>query len=367
MHLKNLHLVNYKNYEEADISLSSGINCFVGKNGAGKTNILDAVHYLSMCKSYMNVIDRQNIRFEQPFFVIQGDWFKEETTTNIHCAVKVGAKKVFRRNKKEYEKLADHIGQFPAVMISPYDRDLISEGSDLRRKWMDGIISQFDRKYLDDIQKYAKVLQQRNALLKNMAEHRLFDRESIEVWNMQMVQLGERIFEHRKEFLASFIPIFQKHYDSIGNESEQVSLAYRSQLNDGDFGQLLLNAERKDAQMRYSTVGTHRDDLIFEIKGHPVKKFGSQGQQKSYIIALRLAQYEWLKAQLSVTPVLLLDDIFDKLDQTRVERLMKLVHDQFFGQVLVSDTDEERVRDIFAKNELESKLFRVSEGGVEEA
>ena len=294
MHLKNLHLVNYKNYEEAEISLSSGINCFVGKNGAGKTNILDAVHYLSMCKSYMNVIDRQNIRFEQPFFVIQGDWVKEESTVNIHCAVKVGAKKVFRRNKKEYEKLADHIGQFPAVMISPYDRDLISEGSELRRKWMDGIISQFDRKYLEDIQKYAKVLQQRNALLKNMAEHRLFDRESIEVWNMQMVQLGERIFERRKEFLESFIPVFQKHYDSIGLESEQVSLTYRSQLKEGDFAQLLINSERKDAQTRYTNVGTHRDDLIFEIKGHPIKKFGSQGQQKSYIIALRLAQYEWL-------------------------------------------------------------------------
>ncbi|MFK7786652.1 MAG: DNA replication/repair protein RecF [Crocinitomicaceae bacterium] len=367
MHLKKLHLFNYKNYEEAEISLSSGINCFVGKNGAGKTNVLDAVHYLSMCKSYMNAVDRQNIRFDQPFFVIQGDWMKEDTTTNIHCAVKVGSKKVFRRNKKEYEKLADHIGQFPAVMISPYDRDLISEGSDLRRKWMDGIIAQFDRKYLDDIQKYAKVLQQRNALLKNMAEHRLFDRESIEVWNMQMVQLGERIFERRKEFLESFIPVFQKHYDSIGNESEKVSLTYRSQLNDGDFNQLLLNAERKDAVMRYSTVGTHRDDLVFEIKDHPVKKFGSQGQQKSYIIALRLAQYEWLKAQLNVTPVLLLDDIFDKLDQTRVERLIKLVHDQFFGQVLVSDTDEDRVRDIFAKNDLKSKIFRVDEGAVEEA
>ncbi|NVK63889.1 MAG: DNA replication/repair protein RecF [Flavobacteriales bacterium] len=367
MHLENLHLVNFKNYEEADISLTSGINCFVGKNGAGKTNILDAVHYLSMCKSYMNVIDRQNIRFEQPFFVIQGDWQKENTSINIHCAVKVGAKKVFRRNKKEYEKLADHIGQFPAVMISPYDRDLISEGSELRRKWMDGIIAQFDRKYLADIQKYAKVLQQRNALLKNMAEHRLFDRESIEVWNIQMIQLGERIFERRKEFLESFIPVFQKHYNTIGNTDEQVSLTYRSHLLEGDFETLLQRAERKDAQTRYSTVGTHRDDLIFEIKGHPVKKFGSQGQQKSYIIALRLAQYEWLKEQLGVTPVLLLDDIFDKLDQTRVERLMKLVHDQFFGQVLVSDTDEERVRDIFAKNDLESKLFRVAEGGVSEA
>src|SRR3989338_3532758 len=194
MHLQNLYLVNFKNYEESEIVLSEGINCFVGENGAGKTNILDAVHYLSIFKSYMNSLDRQNIRFEQPFFVVQGDWFKDGQSVNIHCAVKLGSKKIFRRNKREYEKLSEHIGQFPAVMISPYDRDLISEGGEVRRKWMDGIISQFDRSYLDHIQRYAKVVAQRNALLKNMAEHRLFDRESIEVWNDQMVDLGTRIY-----------------------------------------------------------------------------------------------------------------------------------------------------------------------------
>ncbi|MDG1427635.1 MAG: DNA replication/repair protein RecF [Crocinitomicaceae bacterium] len=365
MHLQNLHLVNFKNYVEADIPLSKGINCFVGNNGAGKTNILDAVHYLSMCKSYMNVVDRQNIKFEEPFFVIQGEWQKEDQVISIHCAVKTGSKKVFRRNKKEYEKLADHIGQFPAVMISPYDRDLISEGSDLRRKWMDGIISQFDRKYLDDIVKYSKVLAQRNALLKNMAEHRLFDRESIEVWNVQMAELGHRIHDKRKQFLEAFIPVFQKHYNSIGNVSELVELNYRSQLNERPLDELLLEFERKDAHTRYSNAGTHKDDLLFEIKGHPVKKFGSQGQQKSFIIALRLAQYEWLKQKLGVTPVLLLDDIFDKLDHDRVKRLMTLVADHFFGQVLVTDTDEDRVRQIFSSNDLESKIFKVADGAIE--
>ncbi len=364
MHLQNLHLVNFKNYDEADISFSKGINCFVGNNGVGKTNILDAVHYLSMCKSYMNVVDRQNIQFDQPFFVIQGDWIKDENTISIHCAVKVGAKKVFRRNKKEYEKLADHIGQYPAVMISPYDRDLISEGSDLRRKWMDGIISQFDRRYLDDLVKYGKVLAQRNALLKNMAEHRLFDRESIDVWNVQMVELGHRIYDKRKSFLEAFIPVFQKHYNAIGNESEQVELNYKSQLNDTRLDQLLEEFERKDAHTRYSNAGTHKDDLLFEIKGHPVKKFGSQGQQKSFIIALRLAQYEWLKQKLGVTPVLLLDDIFDKLDRIRVNRLMTLVADNFFGQVIVTDTDEDRIREIFASNELECKIFHVENGVI---
>ena len=366
MHLKSIHLINFKNYEEAEIALSSNVNCFVGMNGSGKTNILDAVHYLSLCKSYMNVLDRQNIRFDQQFFAIQGIWEKEEQEIAIHCAVKAGAKKVFKRNKKEYEKLADHIGQFPAVMISPYDRDLISEGSELRRKWMDGIISQFDRHYLDDIQKYGKILDQRNALLKNMYEQRLFDRESIEVWNDQMSRIGSAIHQKRKQFLEEFIPVFQERYNYIGLEDEEVQLEYRSQLNEMSFDDLLKAFEKKDAITHYSNGGTHKDDLLFTIKGHPIKKFGSQGQQKSFIIALRLAQYDWLKKQLNVNPVLLLDDIFDKLDQIRVKKLLNLVSNNYFGQVLVTDTDEERLRDIFQTGDFESKLFSVDQGVVSE-
>ena len=366
MHLKSIHLINFKNYEEAEIALSSNVNCFVGMNGSGKTNILDAVHYLSLCKSYLNVLDRQNIRFDQQFFAIQGIWEKEEQEIAIHCAVKAGAKKVFKRNKKEYEKLADHIGQFPAVMISPYDRDLISEGSELRRKWMDGIISQFDRHYLDDIQKYGKILDQRNALLKNMYEQRLFDRESIEVWNDQMSHFGTAIHQKRKQFLEEFIPVFQERYNYIGLEEEEVHLEYRSQLNEMSFDDLLKAFEKKDTITHYSNGGTHKDDLLFTIKGHPIKKFGSQGQQKSFIIALRLAQYDWLKKQLNVNPVLLLDDIFDKLDQIRVKKLLNLVSNNYFGQVLVTDTDEERLRNIFQTGDFESKMFSVNQGVVSE-
>lgn len=366
MHLKSIHLINFKNYEEAEISLSSNVNCFVGSNGSGKTNILDAVHYLSLCKSYMNVLDRQNIRFDEQFFAIQGKWEKEEQEITIHCAVKNGAKKVFKRNKKEYEKLADHIGQFPAVMISPYDRDLISEGSELRRKWMDGIISQFDRKYLESIQKYGKILDQRNALLRNMYDHGLFDRESIEVWNEQMVLIGTEIHAKRKLFLNEFIPVFQERYNYIGLEEEEVHLEYRSQLNDQTFEDLIKAFEKKDAITHYSNAGTHKDDLLFTIKGHPIKKFGSQGQQKSFIIALRLAQYDWLKKQLNVQPVLLLDDIFDKLDQKRVKKLLKLVSNHYFGQVLVTDTDEDRLRAIFQTGDVECKLFNVEQGVVTE-
>lgn len=364
MHLKDLHLINFKNYEETEVTLSEGVNCFVGSNGSGKTNILDAVYYLSMCKSYLNVLDRQNIRFGEQFFSIRGDWERDGQSIEIHCAVKQGSKKVFRKNKKEYEKLADHIGQFPVVMISPYDRDLISEGSELRRKWMDGIISQFDRKYLEDIQRYSRVLEQRNALLRNMYDHGLFDRESIEVWNVQLCNLGKSIHEKRQKFIEEFLPVFRERYNYIGQEDEAVGLEYRSQLHEASMEDLLIAFEKKDALSHYSNAGTHKDDLVFTIKGHPIKKFGSQGQQKSFIIALRLAQYEWLKQHLGVNPVLLLDDIFDKLDQQRVKKLLQLVSDHYFGQVLVTDTDLERLRSIFSENEIGLRIFEVNEGIV---
>jgi DNA replication and repair protein RecF len=364
MHLKELHLINFKNYEETELVLSEGVNCFVGLNGSGKTNILDAVYYLSMCKSYLNALDRQNIRFGEQFFSIRGDWQKGDKSVEIHCAVKQGSKKVFRKNKKEYDKLADHIGQFPVVMISPYDRDLISEGSELRRKWMDGIISQFDRKYLEDIQRYARVLEQRNALLRNMYDHGMFDRESIEVWNAQMCQLGKNIHEKRQQFIEEFLPVFRERYNYIGQEDEAVGLEYRSQLHDSTFEDLLQTYERKDALSHYSNAGTHKDDLVFTIKGHPIKKFGSQGQQKSFIIALRLAQYEWLKKHLEVNPVLLLDDIFDKLDQERVKTLLQLVSDHYFGQVLVTDTDLDRLKSIFSENEIGLRIFEVKESKI---
>lgn len=366
MYLKSLQLINFKNYEETEVPLCKGINCFVGVNGSGKTNILDAIHYLSMCKSYLNTVDRQNIRFDQQFFSIIGIFDKDEKEYTVHCALKAGAKKVFKQNKKEYEKLSEHIGLFPTVIISPYDKDLISEGSELRRKWMDGIISQSDREYLSDIQRYAKILIQRNALLKNMYENGFFERESIEVWNDQLTTVGKRIHQKRTDFLADFIPVFQRHYNQIGIDTDEVSLEYRSQLNDASFEVLLKQFERKDALMQYTNAGTHKDDLLFLIKGHPVKKFGSQGQQKSFIIALRLAQYDWLKRNLNLKPILLLDDIFDKLDRIRVQRLMDLVSSDFFGQVLVTDTDEDRIRDIFSENNLRGNVFKIDSGIVEQ-
>lgn len=359
MHLKSISLVNFKNYAQAEFELTPGINCFVGKNGSGKTNVLDAVHYLSMCKSYLNPVDKQNIRFNEQFFVVQGVWEDGEKEVEIYCGVKAGAKKIFKRNKAEYEKLADHIGNFPSVIISPYDRDLIAEGSEVRRRWMDGIISQFDRTYLDYLVRYAKIIDQRNALLKHFYENGFFERESMDVWDAQLIHAGTEIHRRRQSFLEEFIPVFQSYYQFIGETSEEVRMEYRSQLNDMSFGELLEQNRRKDAQSHFTTGGTHRDDLLFTIKGHPVKKFGSQGQQKSFVIALRLAQFDWLKRHLDKKPVLMLDDIFDKLDHERVEKLMSLVSDNIFGQVLVTDTEASRIRTIFDSIDMKYLLFEI--------
>ncbi|MGV3632523.1 MAG: DNA replication/repair protein RecF [Bacteroidota bacterium] len=366
MHIKSLSLVNFKNYRQAEFRFDAGVNCFVGKNGSGKTNILDAVHYLSMCRSYLNPVDKQNIRFGEHFFVIQGNWELDAGEQEVYCGVKAGHKKIIKKNKLEYERLADHIGLFPTVMISPYDRDLIAEGSEVRRKWMDGIISQFDRSYLDLLIRYGKILEQRNALLKQFYENGFFERESMDVWDEQLVPVGTEIFEKRQRFVADFLPVFNEYYNFIGEEEEQVEIEYKSQLTELPFAQLLEIHRRKDAQSQYSTAGTHKDDLVFTIKGNPIKKFGSQGQQKSFIIALRLAQFDWLTKQLNKKPVLMLDDIFDKLDSGRVEKLISLVSQNIFGQVLITDTDVERIRQLFesvsvAYNLLEVKLLNPEE------
>ena len=366
MQLKELSLHQFKNHHHSEISFSSGVNAFIGPNGSGKTNVLDAIHYLSMCKSYLNSIDKQNIEFDQKFFSISGKWEYDNKDYTVHCSYKLGAKKSVKLNKKEYEKLADHIGKFPVVFISPYDGDLINEGSELRRKWIDGIISQVDSSYLNHLQSYQKVLKQRNALLKNMHEHRLFDVESIEIWDVQMVKLGNEIHRTRSEFISSFIPIFKRFYEEIAEVEENVEINYKSQLNDTDFAQLLKEFHVKDSFTQYSNSGTHKDDLIFTIKEHPIKKFGSQGQQKSFIIALRLAQFEWLKQMKETNPILLLDDIFDKLDQTRVQKLVALVTNKFFGQVIISDTDKERMVKLLNRLSIKSKLFETIDGSVQE-
>ncbi|MCC5923234.1 MAG: DNA replication/repair protein RecF [Crocinitomicaceae bacterium] len=359
MYLNKLHLVNFKNYKQTEVVFHPDVNCLIGKNGQGKTNVLDAIYYLSMCKSYLNPIDSQNINFEEAFFVIQGEWVKDELPNNLYCGVKKGSKKVFKKNKVIYEKLSDHIGLFPVVMISPYDRNLISEGSEVRRKWMDGIVSQTDKSYLQNLMKYVKVLDQRNALLKKMNDFGFFQREEIEIWNDQLIRYGQPIYEQRKVFLDTFIPVFRKFYALLSSNSETVNISYKSQLDGANFKVLLSENEKKDYRKEYTTVGIHKDDLLFEIEGHPIKKYGSQGQQKTFLIALRLAQFEWLYQQTEIKPLMLLDDIFDKLDNSRVHQLMDMVSKKDFGQVFVTDTDVDRVEKIFNNISVPYALFEV--------
>ncbi|WP_066757932.1 DNA replication/repair protein RecF [Crocinitomix algicola] len=366
MHLNSLALVNFKNYKEATLELSPDINIFIGENGAGKTNVLDAVYYLAFCRSFLNPIDKQCIRIDEKFFLLQGSFVKEEKKIAITCSVKEGQKKKVTRNKKEYEKLADHIGEFPAVVISPYDRNLISEGSETRRKFIDSIISQFDRNYLETLIRYNKVLQQRNALLKQFQEMRIFDLESIDVWDLQLIDLGNVIHKKRSAFLLDFIPVFQKYFNLISNNKEEIDIHYKSQLIEEDFATLLRKSHRKDNALGYTNVGIHKDDLVFLIHQQPIKKFGSQGQQKSFLIALKLAQFELVSGLLKKKPILLLDDIFDKLDHLRVAHLMQLISDHIFGQVFISDTDRDRIEKVFDGIKIERKLFTVNQGNIEE-
>lgn len=364
MVLSELSLVNFKNYCDASLKFDPNVNIFTGLNGQGKTNLLDAVHYLSACKSYFNPIDSQNIRHGEDFFVVEGVFQHDSDSDKIYCGVKRGQKKVFRRNKEEYERLAEHIGRFPAVVISPYDKDLISEGSEMRRRFMDSIISQYQRPYLEALMDYNKVLKQRNHLLRYFWENRTFDEESLSVWSMQLCELAAVIFAERQRFIAAFNPIFTAHYHSISGGAEEVGVRYRSDLDEGDFTQTLLHSLDKDRRSSYTNVGVHKDDLRFSIGGHPLKKFGSQGQQKTFLIALKLAQFDLVKQSTGRMPVLLLDDIFDKIDDVRVQHLMHLVNDHNFGQIFITDTHAGRVRDIFAGTAESVKVFDVKNGEV---
>ncbi|MEY8848380.1 DNA replication/repair protein RecF [Psychroserpens sp. XS_ASV72] len=359
MILKTLSLVNYKNFESEDFEFDHKINCFVGLNGVGKTNVLDAIYHLSFGKSYFNPVTTQNINHEADFFVVDGAFEKNERSEKIIVSFKRGQKKVIKRNGKMYDKFSDHIGFIPLVIISPADRDLIIEGSDTRRKFIDSVISQSDKTYLNNLINYNKVLSQRNALLKYFAANNTFNAQTIEVYNEQLHNYGKEIFKTREAFLQTFIPIFKSRYQAISNNNEHITLAYKSQLHDSDLKSLLEQNVQKDKALQYTSVGVHKDDLSFEIESHPIKKFGSQGQQKSFLIALKLAQFDFIKAQSGVTPLLLLDDIFDKLDEQRVSQIIALVDNENFGQLFISDTHAERTENVVKQIHQSYKIFKL--------
>lgn len=359
MLLKNLSLINYKNFESQDFQFDNKINCFVGANGIGKTNALDAIYHLALGKSYFNPVATQNIRHDQDFFVIDGTFEKAAREEKIVCSFKKGAKKIIKRNGKAYDRLSDHVGLLPLVIISPADRDLIIEGSETRRKFMDGVISQSDKKYLQGLIKYNKILSQRNSLLKYFAANQTFDATTLSVYNEQLTEFGTPIFEKRAHFMDAFIPIFKSQYAAISGDSEEVALGYESKLFDNGLLALLEKNIDRDRALQYSSVGIHKDDLSFSIAGHPIKKFGSQGQQKSFLIALKFAQFHFMKEQAGTTPILLLDDIFDKLDENRVAHIVGLVDNEEFGQIFITDTHAERTENVVKTIHQTYKIFKL--------
>ena len=360
MHLKNLQINQFKNHSQSSFSFTEQVNCFVGDNGAGKTNILDAIHYLSQSKSYFNHIDAQNIQFKMDYFMLKGNFTKQETTDEIQCNLIDGEGKVLKKNLKKYKRFSEHIGQFPCVIISPTDSNLILEGSEVRRKYLDSSIAQYKQSYLKTLINYNKALKQRNALLKQFSERGYFDKLSLETYDNQLILLGTLIHSERTSFLKELTPVFNRYYTEISGSKEVVNLVYNSQLNEADFKNLINASQVKDRASNYTQVGTHKDDILFEMNNHPIKKIGSQGQQKSFLIALKLAQFDFIKKIAGVPPIVLLDDVFDKLDQNRVGLIMQLVEDNHFGQIFLSDTHQERTLDALKTTQLSYKIFNLS-------
>ncbi len=381
MILSKLSVLNYKNLVEATLSFSPKINCFIGHNGAGKTNVLDAVYYLSFCRSAQTPIDSQVIRHGEEFFVVEGEYISENTTVSddalvsedgapadgaevetVYCGMKRGTKKHFKRNKKEYKRLSEHIGMIPLVMVSPSDTLLIEGGSEERRRLMDMVISQYDRSYMEALVRYNKALQQRNTMLKMENEP---DPDVISIFEEQMAMEGELIFAKRQAFVEEFTPIFREYYRNISADHETVELSYTSHCQRGPLLTVIQRDRAKDRIMGFSLHGVHRDDLEFTLGGHPMKREGSQGQNKTFVVALKLAQFEFLKRTGRKTlPILLLDDIFDKLDATRVEQIVRLVAGDNFGQIFITDTNRTHLDEILSNSSHDYRLFTVADGEV---
>lgn len=385
MTLKELHIINFKNIREADLTFADKLNCFVGLNGQGKTNLLDAIYYLSFTKSAFNTIDSQNILHDAEFAMIQGVYSADsdqDETMQVTCGIRRGQKKQFRCGKKDYQRMLDHIGRIPLVMVSPEDGQLIAEGSDERRRFMDVVIGQTDRAYLEHLNLYNALVKQRNALLKQYGDsgQPSIPDELFEVIEMQMVPHATYIFAQRKAFVEAFVPLFADLYKTIAEVEEMPQLTYRSQLFDRDLGEALQRTRQRDLILGWTSQGIHKDELEMQLGEYPLRRVGSQGQQKTYLIAMKLAQALYLSSQQSAVssrkPILLLDDIFDKLDATRVARIVNLVRGEQFGQIFLTDTDRQHLTDIVRPigtidGEIQplgsSKVFYVSGGDFREA
>ncbi len=363
MHLARLEMTNFKNYEEAALEFSPGFNCFVGNNGVGKTNILDAVHYLSLTKSFFNSSDSLNIRHGEDFFMIRGTFVADGESDEVYCAFQKQKQKVFRLNGKEYQRMSDHIGRYPVVMLSPADATLITGPGEERRRFMNMFISQYDPAYLEAHMRFNKAILQRNKTLRGGIHGAA---GLLEVYDGMMAPEAEVIYEARKGLTEKLLPLFQSYYSKISGGAEKVTIRYRSHLEKGDYLEQLAASLDRDLTLQYTTTGIHRDDLLFEIDGYPVRTTASQGQQKSFIVALKLAKFGLISRMNGFAPALLLDDIFDKFDRSRVEEIIKLAGSGEFGQVFITDTQQDRIHRILDSAGVDFRLYRIGREGIEE-
>ena len=356
MYLQHLRLFNFRNHQEANYAFSADINCILGTNGSGKTNLLDAVYMLALSKSFIQKQDNLHITHDENMMMISGRFHKEDKEEEISYAVQLGQKKQFLTNKKPYERISEHIGKFPVVLIAPDDTDMIRDASDTRRRLFDGIMAQFDPDFLTLYQQYNKTIDQRNGLLKQFAERSYFDQNLLDAYSEPLATLAIQIAQKRKEFITRFLPKMKEHYAVISGGSEEVDIIYESQVT-ADFEQTLKQRTYKDRQAQRTTAGTHKDDFLFLLEGQPIKKFGSQGQRKSFVLAVKLAQYQLLEEHYGQKPILLLDDIFDKLDDRRIQHLIEKIDDKTFGQLFITDARPERTQQLMSIVEREIKYF----------
>jgi DNA replication and repair protein RecF len=363
MHLSRIELTNFKNYGEVSLDFSPGFNCFTGNNGVGKTNILDAVHYLSMTKSFFNTSDALSIKHGEDYFILKGWFVKDEETDELFCAFQKQKQKVLKLNGKEYQRISDHVGRYPVVMLSPADSTLITGGSEERRRFLTMIISQYDPVYLEAHMRYNRVLMQRNRILREGGPDAA---GMLEIYDDQMAVEAEVIYNARMAVTEELVPLFTSYYEKISARAEKVSMRYRSHLGRGDYRKQLIESRERDRMLQYTTLGIHRDDLSFEIDGHSARTTASQGQQKSFIVALKLAKYGLISRRNGFSPALLLDDIFDKFDNNRVEEIIRLAGSGEFGQVFITDTQQDRIHRILDSAGVDFRLYRIGRRGIEE-
>lgn len=360
MYLKKLVLINFKNIAQAEITLSERLNCFVGDNGAGKTNVLDAVYYLSMSKSALTMTDGQSVRHGEDFFVVEGTYAGDSGSNDtVNCSFLRRSGKVLKLNGKEYDRMADHVGRFPVVMVSPQDSVLITDAAEERRRYLNAFLSQLDRDYLASLMRYKAVLAERNRFLKSSS-----DEQMLQIYDMQLADHAARIYERRRDIIERLRPLVAEFYRQLSGDREQVEIEYRSELASASMGELLLASRERDIVNGFTTSGVHRDDMSLRIGGYPLRKYGSQGQQKSFLMSLKLAQYRILAEVCGERPLLLLDDLFDKLDTSRVENLLTLVAGDDFGQIFITDCNRSRLETILSRAGEKYALFMVEGGDI---